>query len=156
MIQLEGARSFPQTREELWSRLSDAQFLLDNIPDIHEVKESAPAKAVCTIRPGFAFIRGTLTVNLEIVEAISPSLVRLVLLSKGIGSSSEAEGTLNLSEIDSGSEVQWKVEVTKLGGLLRAVPKGLIRGAADKVIGDAWSSIESHLNKPPAQNEGGE
>src|SRR6185312_51312 len=106
------------------------------VPDVHEVSQQERDEAVFALRPGFAFVRGTLTVNLRVAEAVSPSSVRLALTSKGIGTSSEVEASMTLSPQDAGSRVEWVAEIKQLGGLLKAVPQGLIRGAAQKVLED--------------------
>jgi carbon monoxide dehydrogenase subunit G len=41
--------------------------------------------------------------------------------------------------------VQWRSEVKSLGGLLKMVPSGLIRGAAQKVIEDGWAGVAQKL-----------
>ena len=102
---------------------------------------------MCVLRPGLAFVRGTLELTLRIAEATSPTSVRLSLATKGIGTTSEVEVALALTPQESGSRVNWTAEVKSLGGLLKAVPQGLIRGAAQKVINDAWTSVESHLDQ---------
>jgi len=149
MLQFSGEKDFPRhPPEELWARLSDARFLIQCIPDVHEVRELTAEQAVCVLRPGFAFIRGTLEVTLRVAEAVAPSSVRVALHSKGIGTTSEVEATMSLSPQGTGSRVQWVAEVKSLGGLLKAVPQGLIRGSAQKVVNDAWTSVEAHLDQP--------
>ena len=151
MLRFEGEKEFPrQTPEEVWAKLSDARFLVPCIPDVHEVREQSADKAVCILRPGFAFVRGTLEVTLRVTEAVSPSSIRLTLLSKGIGTSSEVEATLSLSPQGTGTRTVWVAEVKSLGGLLKAVPQGLIRGAAQKVLNEAWTTIENRLNQTPS------
>ena len=46
---------------------------------------------------------------------------------------------------EGGSRVHWTVDITELGGLLKAIPQGLLKGAAQKVIDDIWASIASRL-----------
>ena len=41
--------------------------------------------------------------------------------------------------------MHWIAEVKELGGLLKMVPQGLIRGAAQKVLDDAWTAVEAKL-----------
>jgi carbon monoxide dehydrogenase subunit G len=150
MLRFEGEKEFPHhTPEEVWAKLSDARFLVQCIPDVQEVREQSAEKAVCLLRPGFAFVRGTIEVMLRVAEAASPSSVRLALASKGIGTSSEVEATVSLSPREAGTRAQWVAGVLSLGGLLKAVPQGLIRGAAQKVVNDAWTSIENRLNQSP-------
>ena len=55
------------------------------------------------------------------------------------------EATLNLSDRESGTRVHWTADVKSLGGLLKMVPSGLIRGAAEKVINDAWNRVTEKL-----------
>jgi carbon monoxide dehydrogenase subunit G len=148
MLRFEGVKDFPRhAPQEVWGKLSDARFLVKCVPDVHEVKQLAAAEAICTLRPGFAFVRGTLELTLRVAEAVEPTSVRLALSSKGIGTTSEVEVTLNVAAHESGSRVQWTAEVKSLGGLLKAVPQGLIRGAAQKVVNDAWTTVETRLDE---------
>ncbi len=145
MIHFEGERDFPLSAEDTWHHLHDARFLVQCIPDVEKVNETSPERAVCVLRPGFSFVRGTLEVALQLVEAIPAEVVRVLLTSKGIGSSSEVEASVRLEASARGCRVHWRAEIKTLGGLLKAVPQGLIRGAAEKVIQDAWTRIETKL-----------
>lgn len=150
MLRFEGVKEFPRhAPAQLWARLADARFLVRCIPDVHEVRKAEPAEAVCVLRPGFAFVRGTLELTLRVAEAVEASSVRLALHTKGIGTTSEVETALALSPVGEGSRVDWVAEVKGLGGLLKAVPQGLIRGAAQKVVNDAWSAVEARLDEAP-------
>ncbi len=148
MLRFEGDRDFRQAPEEVFARLSDARFLTQCVPDVETVRVVEADRAELVLRPGLAFIRGTLDVNLRVVEATAPSTVRLQVNSRGIGSSSEAEATLGLAPQDSGTRVHWVVEIKTLGGLLKMVPSGLIRGAAEKVFTDAWNAVEARMAAP--------
>jgi carbon monoxide dehydrogenase subunit G len=150
MLHFEGDRGFSQPPAELWARLSDPRFLVGCIPGSESVREAAADHAVCMIRPGFAFVRGTLEVTLKVVEAVAPASVRLELHSKGIGSSSDVAAALALTPQDAGTRVHWTADVQSLGGLLKAMPPGLIRGAAEKVIGDVWTNVTARLQEGPA------
>ena len=146
MLRFEGDRDFRQVPAELWEKLSDARFLAQCIPDVETVRLAEPARAEVVLRPGFAFVRGTLDLTLEVVDAVAPTSARLVLRAKGMGSSSDVEATLALAPQGEGTRVHWVVEVKALGGLLKPVPQGLIRGAAQKVVGDAWAAVDARLN----------
>ena len=94
-------------------------------------------------------MRGTLEVSLRVVEAVPHTSARLQVHSKGIGSTSDVEAQLTFAPRDSGTRVHWTVEIKSLGGLLKAVPQGLIKASAQKVIADAWAAVEAQL----AQNK---
>src|SRR5205085_2507237 len=97
------------------------------------------------VHPGFSFARGTLEVTMEILERQKLESARFRLTSKGVGTSSVVESTLKLTADGTGTKVGWTAEVTQLGGLLKMVPAGLIRGAAHKVIEDVWDGIATKL-----------
>ena len=145
MLRFEGDRDFPQPPAELFAKLTDARFLVTCVPDVEGVAEQGPDRAVFSVRPGLAFVRGTLEVTLQVTEKTPPTSARMSLVSKGIGSSSTVEATLALAPQDAGTRMHWIAEVKELGGLLKMVPQGLIRGAAQKVLDNAWTAVEAKL-----------
>ena len=38
-----------------------------------------------------------------------------------------------------------------LGGLLKAIPQGLIRGAAQRLIADVWARVAAELERDPPE-----
>jgi carbon monoxide dehydrogenase subunit G len=151
MVQFEGDRDFSQPPAELWAKLTDPRFLVVCIPDVQSVKSVSADHAELVLRPGLAFVRGTLDVTLKVVDAVAPTSARMEISGKGIGSSSNVEATLAVAPAaGSGSRVHWVVQIKELGGLLKMVPAGLIRGSAEKVVGDAWEAVAARLATPAA------
>src|SRR5262245_15385034 len=138
MIRFEGDRQFPFPTQQVWSKFRDAGFLITCVPDSTPVGEATRDRAACRVRPGFAFVRGTMDVTRDVAKAPEPTQVCLRLTSKGVGSSSEVESILDFTEREDGTHLHWVTEVKQLGGLLKAVPTALIKGAAQKVIDDVW------------------
>gem|GEM_PF-341681 len=149
MIRFEGEKDFLQPPAELWAKLSDARFLVQCLPDVESVPEAEADRARMVLRPGFSFARGTLETTLCIVDALAPVSARYIIANKGIGTSADVEATIALTPQGAGTRIHWTVEIKALGGLLKMVPSGLVRGAAQKVANDAWSAVEAKLNTPP-------
>jgi carbon monoxide dehydrogenase subunit G len=145
MLHFEGERNFPLPPDALWEKLRDAAFLVECIPDSAVKGEPTRDRAECSVQPGFSFVRGSLDVTIEIVDGQSPTSLRFKLLSKGIGSSSEVESSVQISPAEAGSKAAWTADVKNLGGLLKMVPSGLIKGAAQRVIDDVWNGIAAKL-----------
>ena len=145
MQHFEGERNFSLPPDSLWEKLRDTAFLVACIPDSATKGTPTRDRAECSVQPGFAFVRGSLDVTIEIVDGQSPSTLHFKLLSKGIGSSSEVETSLQIHPVETGSKVAWSADVRKLGGLLKMVPSGLIQGAAQRVIDDVWNGIAANL-----------
>jgi carbon monoxide dehydrogenase subunit G len=148
MVRLEGDKDFAFSPATVWEKLSDARFLVQCVPGVEDVTHSDKSNAQCVLRPGFAFVRGTLELTFEVVEVAPPTSARLTLHSKGIGSSSEVETNLALAPAAGGTRVHWIAEIRTLGGLLKAVPQGLIRASAQKVIADALAAVEQKMSLP--------
>jgi carbon monoxide dehydrogenase subunit G len=152
MVRFEGDRSFPGSAEQVFSRLTDPHFLVPCVPDVETVKAIHPDGADLVLKPGFAFIRGNLEVTMRRHDVEPPQRVRFEMNSKGIGSSATVEATLTFQpQTDNQTTVHWVAEVKSLGGLLKLVPAGLIRGAAEKVINDAWDRLTAAFPSQPAE-----
>jgi carbon monoxide dehydrogenase subunit G len=150
MLRFEGDRDFAQPPAEVRVKLSDPRFLVTCIPDVESVKAVDANHAEIVLRPGFAFVRGALDVELKLADAFPPTSVRMLIHGKGIGSSSDIEAVLSFAEEGQGTRVHWVVAIKELGGLLKMVPQGLIRGAAEKVVNDAWTTVVARMAVPAA------
>lgn len=147
MLQFEGNESFAVPRAELFHCLTDLVFMEKCIPDLDSATHLAPGKMVCHVRPGFSFVRGRLEITLEVKETDPPRSARMSVHGKGIGNEVTVETRLQLLEDEAGKGTQllWSAEITKLGGLLKSVSKGLIQAAAKKVVNDSWASLRREL-----------
>ena len=146
MQPFEGERIFALPPAQLWLKLRDAALLATCIPDGTPHPGATRDRAVCTVRPGFSFVRGTLDITIDVLGGIEPTTLKFAQKSKGIGTSSEVETSLTLTPHEQGTKIVWRAEIKNLGGLLKMVPSGLIRGAAHKVIEDVWTGIAGKLN----------
>jgi carbon monoxide dehydrogenase subunit G len=147
MLRFEGDKNFRQTPETVWARLTDPAFLIGCVPDVERVIRAESDEAAFVVRPGLAFVRGHLEVTGKLRDKVAPTAVHYDVHSKGIGSSSVVAVALTLAAADTGTRVHWSAEIKELGGLLKLVPGGLIRGAAQKVISELWNAIEKKINE---------
>ncbi len=147
MLQFSGERDFTRPPAEVWAKLRDLPFLVSCIPDVEPGAQVETDRAQLTIRPGFSFVRGKLDATMQLAEAVEGEKLRYTVASKGVGSSSEVQTELRLEPKGQGTLVRWTAEVTQLGGLLKAVPRGLIQAAAQKVITDVWANLATRLEK---------
>jgi carbon monoxide dehydrogenase subunit G len=149
MLHLEGERQFPQTTSQVWSKLADIGFLVKCIPDVAEVKEVTERTASLILRPGFSFIRGELQLTLEKVDETRDQAASFLARTKGIGSTTLVEAAFTLAAQSEATQVKWSANVKELGGLLKAVPRGLIQAAAQKVINDLLAGVERQMAAAP-------
>jgi len=146
MLQFDGKKTLVQNAETCWTKLSDPGFLGRCISNVESVAQSGPDKIQIKLRPGVSFVRGTLDATIQIEKGEPGRSVRYSIHSRAIGSTSDAAATVQLEPTPVGTEVQWTVMIKTLGGLLKAVPQGLIKASAQKVITDIWSAVERQLS----------
>jgi carbon monoxide dehydrogenase subunit G len=145
MQPFEGERTFALPPDQLWPKLRDAAFLVQCLPDGTAHAGATRDHAAATVRPGFSFMRGSLDVSIDVLGGEEGKTIKYTQRSKGIGTTSEVETSLTLEPAESGTKVKWRSEVKSLGGLLKMVPAGLIRGAANRVIEDGWNGVAEKL-----------
>lgn len=143
MLQFEGEAIIAAPVDTVRARVSDPAFLLKCVPDIEKVDVLEKDRASFTVRPGLTFVRGTLEMELAIQQA-ADAIVH-VIKSKGIGATSEVETRLALAPDGAQTRLNWSAEIKKLTGLLKAVPQGLLKGAAQKVIGDGIAALQKEI-----------
>lgn len=144
-MQFSGTKQFSQPVDFVWPRISDAEFLVDSLKNVDAVTLRHPDHAEWKSRPGLAFVSGTLETRLQILERVKPTMLRVLLTSKGIGSSSSVEVALNFVPHEGGTRIDWQAEIKSLDGLLKMVPRGLIQSAAQKSIEDVWNGVADKL-----------
>jgi len=145
MLHFEGDRDFSQSPSDLWPKLANIQFLAGCVPDSASVTFPEAETAQLVLRPGLSFVRGTLDLTMKLTERVENTSARLLLTTKGIGTTSTVEAAYSLVAVEKGTRMHWTADVTHLGGLLKAVPQGLLKATAQKVITDAWKALEMKL-----------
>jgi len=147
MIRFEGDRRFPHPPALVWAKFRDAGFLIECVPDGTPSGKATVDHAEARVRPGFAFVRGTMDIALDLTQPVENKSLVLRITSRGVGTTSEVEAFLEFSDRDGGTFLHWVAEIKQLGGLLKAVPSGLIRGAAQKVIDGLWQRVTQRIER---------
>src|SRR5206468_3786522 len=134
MIHFEGDKSFPLPVAEVAAKLSDAGFLVNCLPDV-QVSEATPERAAWKLKPRLSFLTGSLNVEMTTTSREPGKSVAFKVLAKAMGASSTVVTNLNFQEAEGGgTAVHWTGDLEQVTGLLKVVPKGLLQGAAQKVI----------------------
>jgi len=145
MIHFEGDKTFPLPVAEVAAKLSDAGFLANCLPDA-QVSEATPDRAVWKLRPKLSFLTGSLTVEMTTTAREAGKSVAYKVFARAMGASSTVVTELSFSEAaGGGTAVHWTGDLTEVTGLLKVVPKGLLQGAAQKVIDDVWAAVAARL-----------
>ncbi|MFO0865113.1 MAG: SRPBCC domain-containing protein [Gemmataceae bacterium] len=146
-MRFEGSLLLPRTIADVWPLLSDCRWLIQRLPDRTSESLLAEDHAKAVIRPGFSFVRGTLDVELRRRMSEPQSELEYVAASRSVGTRAELTTRMHLNAEDDATRMEWSVEITELGGLLKAVPSGLIRAAAQKAIDDVLANVRGQSSR---------
>jgi carbon monoxide dehydrogenase subunit G len=151
-LQFGGQERFDQTAETVFAAITNLDLIARILPDVESAERLDERTLRCVVRPGFSFLRGKLTAtiarrdDLPGAEAGPPFLAAYRVDSKGIGVQVGVETTLRVEAAPSqGAMLRWQAEVVQLSGLVAAVSKPLIRGAAEQVIQKVWQRLRAEL-----------
>jgi len=150
-MKFSGEEEFAMQPSELWRKLIDVPFVARHLPGVKAFELSEPRRAVCKVRPGFSFLSAPLKLTVEIVQEREaadeqPShTARMQVRGEGIAASLLVETNLELFGTNNGTKLVWTGEVTQMSGLLKTISRGLLEGAAKKVIADGWANIRREL-----------
>lgn len=148
MLEFSGTEAIGVPADQVYNKLIDMDFVKAGIPDLVSADKVSDSEMRCKVKPAVSFLRGTLDVIFQLAERNKPS-AKMSVKGKGIGASLEIETTMHVRSTGDGStcEVEWTSEVVQLGGLLKAVSKGLIEGLATKVSRQVWDDLKKRLEE---------
>ncbi len=144
-----GSEHFDVPVETAFDQITDLKVTAKTLPGLERVERLEPKHLECRVRPKFSFLTGSMQMVFDMLETDRPSSARMRVVGKGIGASLAIETSIRLTAEGTGTRLDWSSEVTELGGLIKALSRTLIEGAARKVVADSWATFRTHLDELP-------
>jgi uncharacterized protein len=144
-----GSEHFDVPVETAFDQITDLKVTAKTLPGLERVERLEPKHLECRVRPKFSFLTGSMQMVFDMLETDRPSSARMRVVGKGIGASLAIETSIRLTAEGTGTRLDWSSEVTELGGLIKALSRSLIEGAARKVVADSWATFRTHLDELP-------
>lgn len=147
-MNLSGFEHFDAPVETVYDQITNLEFTAKTLPGLERVEKLTPTHLECRVKPQFSFLTGSMQMVFDILESNRPSSARMRVKGKGIGATLTIETSIRLSPETDGTRLEWTSQVTEMGGLIKAVSRSLIEGAARKIVRDSWVTFRKHLAKP--------
>jgi carbon monoxide dehydrogenase subunit G len=120
--------------EKLWNFISTPESIAQCLPGVEEYKVLDGKKIEAKTKIGIGFIKGTFKVNSRVTEEDPVKRhAKLLVDGSGVTSAFKAEIAINCNPVPEGTELAWVADAT-ISGPLGTVAKGLLEGAAQKII----------------------
>jgi len=148
-LELSGVEQFTSAPEEVFRVVTDVERMPALIADLQSYEKVDDRQLKCVVRPGFSFIRGKLNLVIQLEEINPPESALMRIAAKGIGMEIDVESRFRISGNDSGTQVAWSAQITRLKGLVAAVSPALISAAAGVVLQTSWAALREQLGESP-------
>src|SRR5687768_9552171 len=144
-----GEETFAAPPQRVFAVLTDLDALPAAMPGLVSSQRVDDRTLKAVVRPGFSFMAGQIRLILTIPESRPAKFALMRVAATSIGVAMSIESKLNLSPVGDGQHTRlaWEARVHDMKGLITAVPAGLIRAAADKVITDGWKSLRTCIEQ---------
>jgi carbon monoxide dehydrogenase subunit G len=143
-----GSEHFEYPIETVFDEITDLNVTAKTLPGLEKVEKVDAKHLECRVRPKFSFLTGSMQMIFDILESDRPSSARMRVTGKGIGASLAIETAIHLAPEGTGTRLNWESQVTEMTGLVKALSRSLIEGAARKVVSDSWAVFRNHLDTP--------
>ena len=129
--------------ERVWKLTSDPKKLSQCIPGIKSFEEKDQNHFVAKVGSPFAFLKGTITMDLEIIS-LEINVAKVRIQGKSLGSTFEILTKVSLEEDQDTTNLAWVADMTA-GGLLAAIPETVSKGAAIQLADRTFSCVERKI-----------
>ena len=139
--QFNGEETFNIPREKLWEFLTDVHNVPHCLPNLKNPQFPSADSLSGKLASSFSFLHGALDLAIQMMVREKPTAAKMIATVRGVGCRAIINGAIELPEPATGPTLlRWQAQV-QLEGLLSAVSKGLIEGAARKLIYDTFQTI---------------
>jgi carbon monoxide dehydrogenase subunit G len=146
-LEFGGEEHFAARPERVFDVITDLDLLAQHIPDIVSANRLDEHTLECIVRPGFAFLRGTMRMTIQLTELVRPRSACMRIDASGIGQTIRIVSRSLIEPEGAGALLRWQAQVVERRGLVATISKALIQAAAGQVIRDAWQKVHRHVEQ---------
>ena len=145
-MEFSGSETIKAPREKVFDFLTDPKNFSSGIPDIKKIEVISPEKFKVVAKLGISFLRGTFTIDFDVVEKERPSHTRLKGHGTGVGSAVDLDIVVDLEEQDSNTIMKWKADA-KVAGMLASLGQRMLGSVAEKLVREIFENIHRGIEK---------
>src|SRR5438046_5755661 len=139
---LQGTQKISARRDRVFQALIDPAVLQECIPGCQEFEKAGEDQYKATLSAGVGPVKGVFAATISLKDIMVPSQFTLVVEGKGQPGFVKGSGTLNLSEEDDSTTIEYSGEVN-IGGMIAGVGQRMIQATAKLLAGRFFKTLES-------------
>jgi uncharacterized protein len=149
-LQFAGAPEIPASREQVWTRLMDPQFVAGSAPGVESVETLDAMQYRVISAFGVGSVKLRFTLHVELFEVVQPERAKLRARGKAPGSNVDVVASVHLEEAVVGVvRLNWTAE-TDVSGTVASVGARLLEGTARKLTEQFWQDFAQRVGAAEA------
>ena len=143
---VKGTKELPASRETVWSVINEPAEMAKLMPGVEsfEVKDEKHWSAKVKVPLGLGGLN--MTMNFERLEEREPEFASLRAKGTGVGALMDMTTSFTLSEIDSGTSMDWEADV-KIAGPVGAMGQRVLQPIVNQQVGQVLAALEQRVTE---------
>ncbi len=140
-LEFSGSPEIGATRERVWSRLTDPDFVAASTPGVERVEavDSTHFKVISGL--GFGTVRIRFTLDIELFDIVDGQSLKMRASGRAPGSEIDVLSSLRIADGRSGGvRLDWSA-TSEVSGTMAKVGGPLITGTARRLTEDFWTDF---------------
>jgi carbon monoxide dehydrogenase subunit G len=146
-VKVAGSAVIGIERDRVWAALQDPAVLVRTIPGCERLEACGPDTYRMTVNAGIASLKGVYQGEVALADPSAPESFTLRARGQGAPGTVDATVLVRLSEIDSGTRVDYDADAV-IGGMIGGVGQRMLGSVAKKTAGEFFAAVEDHLRAP--------
>jgi carbon monoxide dehydrogenase subunit G len=146
-LEFAGAPEVTASREEVWTRLMDPNFVAASAPGVESVEVVDPTHFKVISGIGVGPLRVRFQLNVELSELVPLERLRMTALGRTPGSAVDTVSSVRLEPLGKArTRLNW-VAISTISGTVASLGARLQGGAARRLTGDFWTDFARRVSE---------
>ena len=140
-LEFAGAPEVTVSREEVWARLMDPNFVAASAPGVESVEAVDPTHFKVISGIGVGPMRVSFQLDVELSDVVPPERLRMTALGRASGSAVDTVSSVRLEPLGKGrTRLNWAATTT-ISGAVASLGARLLEGIARRLTEDFWTDF---------------
>jgi uncharacterized protein len=147
-LEFSGAPEITASRETVWARLMDPDFVAASAPGVESVEAVDPTHFKVVSGLGVGAVKVKFKLDIELSDIVEPERLRMAARGKAPGSAVDVLSSVRLEETGNGrTRLNWSA-TTNVSGTVASVGARLLEGTARRLTEEFWTDFARRVSVP--------
>jgi carbon monoxide dehydrogenase subunit G len=146
-LQFSGAPEIAASRDQVWKRLMDPNFVARSAPGVESVETIDPTHFKVVSAFGVGAVKLRFTLNVELFDVVEPEAAKMRARGKAPGSNVDMVAAIRVEEAAPGRvRLSWTAD-SDVSGTVASVGARLLEGTARKLTEQFWLDFAQRVQE---------